>query len=186
MKRITAFLIGLAFATAGGVGTATADDFPLPLPTVVTSINQVVGFVEQSFSLVDNNATLTSLDFTVLNGTGSFVAWFENPTIDADGTSFTDTLTSVIWEVFEAGGGLLATGGLSSNNVTPFFFSGNPAAIKFVIRNFNGSGNTTGDFNIGLAVAVIPEPATWIMMILGFGLIGLQMRRQAKTRVEMA
>lgn len=42
--------------------------------------------------------------------------------------------------------------------------------------------NSTAEF----AVAVVPEPATWIMMMLGFALIALQMRRQSRAQVEMA
>jgi hypothetical protein len=35
--------------------------------------------------------------------------------------------------------------------------------------NFNGTGNLTA----------VPEPATWAMMIMGFGLVGGVMRRRS-------
>ncbi len=39
------------------------------------------------------------------------------------------------------------------------------------------AGTTTGDLNFQTAV---PEPATWAMMLIGFGAIGFTMRRQKK------
>lgn len=35
----------------------------------------------------------------------------------------------------------------------------------------------------GYLAAAVPEPATWAMMLVGFGAIGFSMRRQRKTRV---
>lgn len=35
-------------------------------------------------------------------------------------------------------------------------------------------------------VAAVPEPATWAMMVLGFGTVGYRLRRRAKVRVAMA
>lgn len=45
---------------------------------------------------------------------------------------------------------------------------------------FRGLGVTAADFAIDrvYAVAAVPEPATWAMLILGFGLIGGAMRRR--------
>jgi hypothetical protein len=34
-----------------------------------------------------------------------------------------------------------------------------------------------------IAINAVPEPATWAMMLLGFGAIGIGMRRQRKTGV---
>jgi hypothetical protein len=39
----------------------------------------------------------------------------------------------------------------------------------------NGSGSAVGD-----PVPAVPEPATWGMMLLGFGAIGASMRRKRK------
>jgi hypothetical protein len=43
-------------------------------------------------------------------------------------------------------------------------------------------GSYAGTFNFGTSSAV-PEPATWAMMIMGFGLAGVAMRRQRKVTV---
>lgn len=42
-----------------------------------------------------------------------------------------------------------------------------------------------GDWYIG-GLTVVPEPATWMMMILGFGLIAMQLRRRERMHVELA
>ncbi len=47
-------------------------------------------------------------------------------------------------------------------------------------------GRTDGLRNIAVAGAAVPEPASWAMMIAGFGLIGGTMRRRGRTRVIFA
>lgn len=52
-----------------------------------------------------------------------------------------------------------------------------PGANLFSQQNFNGS----------LALPAVPEPATWLMLIAGFGLIGFVLRRQKPlTRAPIA
>ena len=60
-----------------------------------------------------------------------------------------------------------------------------------------GAGGTNGNFfvfddNLGdnsggitLSIAAIPEPATWAMMILGFGVIGGALRRRRRTAARV-
>lgn len=47
------------------------------------------------------------------------------------------------------------------------------------------NGSTTYNFEVA-AVAAVPEPATWGMMILGFGAIGAAMRRRSKVRTTVS
>ncbi|QMW21951.1 PEPxxWA-CTERM sorting domain-containing protein [Sandaracinobacteroides saxicola] len=56
-------------------------------------------------------------------------------------------------------------------------FSGTALSI-----DFGGTANQTGFDNItfGSDKPVVPEPATWAMMIVGFGLVGAALRRRAK------
>jgi hypothetical protein len=64
-------------------------------------------------------------------------------------------------------------------------FAGFESNVDNVI--FDGSGNLTGAFqldNIVLgpaAVTAVPEPGTWAMMLLGFGMTGLLARRTAQS-----
>ena len=47
---------------------------------------------------------------------------------------------------------------------------------------FRGLGSTAADFAIDrVYVQAVPEPATWMMMLFGFGLLGHAMRRRTKS-----
>ncbi len=54
-----------------------------------------------------------------------------------------------------------------------------------------GTGNVgpfaTGDtFTIGLSQGAVPEPATWALMLLGFGLVGGAMRSKKRQKVTVS
>ena len=53
------------------------------------------------------------------------------------------------------------------------------------LRVATNAGATTFNFELASATAAVPEPATWAMMIAGFGLVGGAMRRR-KTSVAFA
>jgi hypothetical protein len=87
-------------------------------------------------------------------------------TIDTlDGVAFGQTFTAPQDLLFFSGNG----------------WGGNGFAMNGTISIANGSGSanairlSVGDF---AANPAIPEPATWAMMIAGFGLVGAAMRRQ--------
>ncbi|MDB5453794.1 MAG: hypothetical protein JWO33_2372, partial [Caulobacteraceae bacterium] len=50
-------------------------------------------------------------------------------------------------------------------------------------RLFNPARGVTSEYfdNVSLDVAAVPEPATWAMMIAGFGMIGGAMRHRRRT-----
>jgi hypothetical protein len=51
-----------------------------------------------------------------------------------------------------------------------------PVTLAF---NFAGLGNTAADFAVDkVSMAAVPEPATWAMMLLGFGIVGSAVRRR--------
>ena len=53
--------------------------------------------------------------------------------------------------------------------------------------NFGFTGGRTADLDFAVAAAAVPEPATWAMMMLGFGMIGaVARRRQPVARVTYA
>lgn len=76
--------------------------------------------------------------------------------------------------------GLAANAGANSEGrVTYDFGSGSKlAAIEFL-----SSGNS---FEIDTIAAAAPEPATWLMMILGFGMVGGALRRRRKGAFAVA
>jgi hypothetical protein len=108
------------------------------------------------------------LDFWVGNADGSHNANYALPSTvdlqigDGPAQAFTNAATTferTDWRHFE----------------TSFVGTGAPTEIAF----FNGTAHAdaeTGLDNVSLTLAV-PEPATWWLMILGFGLIGAALRR---------
>lgn len=66
----------------------------------------------------------------------------------------------------------------------PSQFVSGTNTLAFNVRNFRApSGNPTG-FKMSALVTAVPEPGTWLLMLLGFGFVGFQMRRRQKTQVR--
>ena len=105
-------------------------------------------------------ATLTSLSFDVAGFTPTTLSFF-----DKDGAllnAFNVTLTS---GALTDPGVYVNYGTNSTNGIGGFSFTGAAA------------GNTSID-NIIANGSVVPEPASWAMLIAGFGLTGAAMRRR--------
>ena len=51
------------------------------------------------------------------------------------------------------------------------------SANSFSVRVLGNQGRS-GGMSFSLAVADVPEPATWAMLIVGFGMVGATMRRR--------
>lgn len=61
---------------------------------------------------------------------------------------------------------------------------GQISSIHFLTRNDGGpAGFSAG--NAGLSAPAVPEPGTWMLMILGLGAVGFAMRRRQSTSVRM-
>jgi hypothetical protein len=64
---------------------------------------------------------------------------------------------------------------------TTYFYTFNPTnAGSFQVRFATGSSDNVGPLldNVLVTQGVIPEPASWAMLIAGFGLVGTAMRRR--------
>ena len=93
-------------------------------------------------------------------------------------------------------------GASHSNNLVPLFAYGkNSGDILSLAHQFDyykdaqgrefGRGNYTdqtdlGKYLLGVAAATVPEPATWALMIGGFGMVGATMRRRRLTSTVTA
>nr|WP_240047570.1 PEPxxWA-CTERM sorting domain-containing protein [Sphingomonas panacisoli] len=95
------------------------------------------------------------------------------------------------------GNGIFASLSIAAPNLgftqfnAPTLFTGSPSSPTFLtgtftlINPFFGNGTLTIS---PVAAGAVPEPATWAMMLAGFGAIGFAMRRRPKvaTRVRFA
>jgi hypothetical protein len=66
----------------------------------------------------------------------------------------------------------------------PFFTLGSDNLLSFSVAN--GSTETFALTDGGsLSISAVPEPATWAMMLLGFGMIGMATRARRKSNVRV-
>jgi len=72
-----------------------------------------------------------------------------------------------------------------------FYFTFNPFILATWDLAYSEIGlpvkhSTGSNLTLVLAPGAVPEPATWAMMIAGFGLVGTAMRRRARATVRFA
>lgn len=156
----TDILIGSA---NGQADISSADNL---LNSLTFSLASGFGFTGATFNLFPlpgqemNEATSVVISYTTTTGTGS-----QTLTIDDNGQNFT---------------GIFGNAGELFTSVT---FTGDPGTSGIQdLRQLRLTGVQ--------ALAVVPEPSTWALLILGFGIIGGTMRRGnaavAKTSVRSA
>ncbi|MBB4153900.1 hypothetical protein GGQ80_001806 [Sphingomonas jinjuensis] len=111
------------------------------------------------FSAKTNNAALIEFYTDKLDG-GFYIEDYYNTTVDVDDRA------------------ILTTNGpsvITGPSIAPTFLTG-----SFVFTNKYNSAE-----KYSLLITAIPEPASWAMMLIGFGAIGVTMRRRAKGAVTL-
>jgi PEP-CTERM motif len=110
----------------------------------------------------------------------------------AAGFAWTDGNNSITFEAFDENGislgtvvGTHADGTFTGGTAEDRFYGATNAGgiSRLVISNPPGIEIDHIQFGFNAAPSV-PEPATWAMMVLGFGLAGYSMRRRPNTRVS--
>jgi hypothetical protein len=116
-------------------------------------------------------ASLTSfsMDLTTALPNGISLVFFDIDGIDIQSFTIPGSPTSVYWTPV----GYTNVSVSSTNGIGGFRFIG------------NAQGNTIID-NLVATTAAVPEPATWAMMLIGFGAIGTAMRQRKAATVSFA
>ena len=161
----------------------------------------------------DIGGTTTSVDYSITtNGSTGVLSQSDitaySLTFNQGGVSTTFTNTNPAISLLLSGGSLSATAtDLAFNFVNPatfnqdflLFYTNNGGVLCFANANcgnmnpdiqisFNSSTSLTtqplGLSVIASAQAPLPEPATWAMMLLGFGAIGLSLRQRRRVALS--
>lgn len=72
-----------------------------------------------------------------------------------------------------------------SNNGFGGSFVVNGNTLTFTAPQFNTSGTRTSVITFAGAAGAVPEPATWAMMVIGFGAVGGALRRRSKVATSV-
>ena len=140
---------------------------------IYAGFTNVVGSVAQ-------NGTRLVLTFTDLAGNPLALTFDPALTATAD-PSFFGPLLNVTGD-FRMTGGFEAYNGSTWVSAGTFYdtFVGKPEGAQGL------RGSLGGGFYYTAATAAVPEPATWAMMLLGFGGIGIAIRRRRQQALSLA
>jgi len=95
-----------------------------------------------------------------------------------DGLFYFDNDFYAVAPVFDGNGILFTTASGTEYN----FWGNNPTSYTLYSANAGGYGlNSEGTFDVSEAV---PEAASWVMMLAGFGAVGAAMRSRRKTAIS--
>lgn len=152
--------VNLDTATTGHVGNTTTQ-----VSFDSTSDDLALGQGAASIVSPAPDDLINNLTFSILNGLGFGLAEFQ---IQSEGAG-TLTINTVggLSEVFNFGS-------LGSNRFS--INAGNDVITSATLSSTAGF-NTFRQLRLG-AIAAVPEPATWAMMLVGFGILGGALRRR--------
>jgi len=136
------------------------------LDTITAQPNDTLGLTSLMFSLA--TGTFTNLEFNLFGSSDGGTAFFSG--VDNLGNAFS----------FDNGGSGFDLG--NGSNFFGFQGSGSTSIASFNININPGSIQDVRQIRLDetTGVGAVPEPATWALMLFGFGAIGMSMRRRRR------
>ena len=172
----------------------TSQQFNVPVVNAVTNQTNVgVTFNSSTDALLIGDASgqaavssadglLNSLSFSLASGFSFATAVFNLFPLSGDQAN---EATQVVIKYFTPGVGSQSQ--VISTNGQNFIGISGTAGERFISAGFVGNPVTSGIGDLrqlrlgGVGTPAVPEPASWAMMLVGFGLLGASMRRRKQT-----
>ena len=150
-------------ATSGPIVVGTPDNVTIPNKVNFDTVTNTAGSVSPWFEFSNNQSGMYVFDLT--SSTLGTTITLEQ-LLAGGGTSIIQTVTG-------SGRFLeLQTGTLAADTTYRFLYTFNAPG--------SGGGTLSGNASFYAAAPGVPEPATWAMMLIGFGGIGFAMRRRRR------
>lgn len=171
---------GVSFSSGGGFA-AVVDHFPDPAATPTPP--NVIGGTNADGNL-DYSAPITAAFFSTANTSVKATTNF----VRVLGDHFPLNSGTVTLQAYDVSGNLLGTATAPDSGD---FGTGVDLSLTFAgihsVRFFSDNRTVAFDnFEFG-DLSAVPEPATWAMIILGFGMAGMSMRRRTvRARVQFS
>lgn len=148
----------------------------------------------QLFDTITAGSIVFTRDTAAAEGNGTrtnlLTVSFSNAELDASQNGGSFTFKSNANSVITFSSDFLSFNDLVSKDFS-FSFSGADPTFSSVIGNsgrnivFSGSGTFASD-PAPVVIGTVPEPASWAMMVVGFGAVGGMVRRRQKANVRFA
>lgn len=152
-----------------------------------TPVSALIDKDVNTYTGVNGTLSFAFNDNVVFNGTGNDLVLFElgnildgwNVTINSITRTYTSSFTGQQGSQFQINAAAI--------DLSDFGLANGATLSRLLLAP--GSGTSTslvGALNSQSVTAAVPEPATWGMMVLGFGAMGFAMRRRHKVAVSYA
>ena len=185
MRKKCLLVCGIALSTAFAAAPASAQVSITPVGVSFATAPFTITFGQSTFTFTGTGDPFGPLAIST-GGTGMVNSFFGSPTTnfadrgtvtfgaDSQFSSFS-TPTPVRFSNGDNLIGLSATSG--GNTFFGFAFTTNSTLNSFGFGNVPGATITA----TSAIPAAVPEPATWAMMLVGFGAMGVSLRRRRRT-----
>lgn len=174
----------LVNATTGPVITGSYNNSDVGVAFISVTDPTLVGGANGQASVGSLDNLLNQLTFTISNGFGFTSALFNLAPVP--GNAMNEAISVFINYTLADGSSSSTTQSISTNGQNFIGITGNNGEI-FTSAGFTANPGTAGigefrQLRLGgvAAIGAVPEPAAWMMMLLGMAGIGYSMRRKQK------
>ena len=189
MRRLVLGLLGATALTAASAANATLilttpNSVTVSGPSTTDNVNYTFGYSDSGTNSPFTEQVSWMNDLTGVYGiTLSTIATRVNGPTDVDIKAAFVTGTGILTPI-----NLLASP-LNNDLIENYYLAGLPLGAGTYTLTIQGTRGRSGSFGGNVAFEAdaphVPEPATWAMMLLGFGAVGWQLRRR-RSRLALA